>query len=175
MRTLTTILGLLLLSACSPAVSIDTSDSFTPVTAGQPILVMPVSSIMCPQDVSETFFDHLISHLNRIGSPYGYSFVILKQDPASLPPAALATRTYATGEIYGCLEETGCCSGEIVMTVRLDLFQPDHDEPTLRMRYPAERFFDLEAATPPQARTSLAADTAEQVANDLITALRTAN
>jgi len=175
MRTLTTLLCLLLLTACSPAVSIDTSDTFAPVTPEQPILVMPVASIMCPEDVSEAFFDRLITHLNRLGSPSGYSFLILKQDPESLPPETLAMRTYATGEIYGCLEETGCCSGEVLMTMRLELFQPGQSEPTLRMRYPAEKFFDLEAATPKQARTDLASQTAEQVAEDLIEALKKTN
>ncbi|PLY02121.1 MAG: hypothetical protein C0624_09330 [Desulfuromonas sp.] len=165
----------LLLSACGSAVSIDTSDSFAPVPTAQPILVMPVTPIMCPEEVSEAFFDRLITRLNSLGEPHGYTFVILKQAPTSLPPESLATRTYATGELFGCLEETGCCSGEITMTMRLDLFQPGNSEPTLRMRYPVERFFDLETATPRQAHTSLAADTAEKAATDLIEALHKTN
>lgn len=175
MRALMTVLCFLLLNACSPSVTIDKASTFTPSDLDKPILVMPVVSIMCPADVSEAFFDRLITRLNRLGSAHGLSFVILKQDPASLPPETLNERTYVTGEIFGCLEDSGCCSGEVMMTMLLELFQPGQAEPSLRMRYPAERFYDLAAATPQQARTALAGETATQVAADLIEVLRAAN
>jgi len=163
---------LLLLTACSAAPSIEKASSFAPVPPEKPILVLPVVSIMCPEDVSSAFFDHLIDQLNQLGAARGYFFAILKQDPTTLPPEALAQRTYATGEIYGCLEEVGCCNGEVTMTMRLELHQPGQSEATLRLRYPAERFFDLEAATPQQTRTSLARATAEQAAADLFKTLQ---
>jgi len=161
MRTvLTFALALLMLGACSPSATIEKSTSLNPNTVREPVLVMPVVSIMCPQDVSEAFFDRLIQQLNTLGAQEGLRFVILKQDPASLPPEKLAARTYVTGEIFGCLEDSGCCSGEVMMSMRLELFQPGQEEAVLRMRYPAESFFDLEATTLQQARTSLAAETA---------------
>ena len=163
-------LALLFVGACAPKASIEKSAAFAPTPSQQPVLVMPVASIMCPQDVSETFFDRLIQQLN--GSAAGYRFVILKQDPASLPPEKLAERSYLTGEIFGCLEDTGCCSGEIIMTIRLELFQPGQEEAVLRLRYPAEPFFDPQAMNPVQARISLAAEMAERAAADLLSALR---
>ncbi len=170
--TLTLVLGLLLLGGCSQKVSIEKSAAFAPAVLQEPVLVMPVTPIMCSPDVSEAFFDRLIQRLNALGGEAGYRFVILKRDPSLVPPEKLAGRTYVTGEIFGCLEDTGCCSGEVMMSMRLELFQPGHAEPVLRMRYPAERFFDLEAMSPARARTSLAAETAEQAAADLVSALR---
>jgi len=163
-------LGISLLSACSPSARIDKASTFVPVPAEDTILVLPVESIMCPADVSEAFFDRLVDELNRLGSAHGYSFAILKQDPASLPSRALDRKVYLSGEIYGCLEDFGCCSGEVTMTVRLELFQPGVDTPTLSQRYPVERFFDLEQTTPDAARTLLARQTADQAASDLIEA-----
>ena len=166
---------LLLPIACAPSPSIDRAQTFSQVSTEQPVLVLPVTSIMCPQDVGETFFDTLVDRLNTQGRVHNLKFVILKQDPETLPENALQNRTYATGEIFGCLEDVGCCSGEITFTIRLDLFQPGSQEPVLRMRYPVERFFDLEAASPEMARVKLARETAAQAASDLIRALSQTN
>jgi len=169
------VLGAWLLAACSPAAHIDKSQDFTAVPATETILVLPVESIMCPADASEAFFDHLVDQLNQRGAADGYTFAILKQDPASLPEQVLAHRVYASAEIYGCLEEVGCCTGEVTMTMRVDLFQPGISTPTLSLRYPSERFFDLERTPSAEARTLLARKTAERAAADLIDALRGGN
>lgn len=172
MRTAIAFILFLLLAACSPKASIDKSEIFIPAPTDQVLLVLPVTSIMCPQDVSETFFDHLIDRLNQLGAPYGYLFSILKQNRKDLPEGSLDDRYFATGEIYGCLEDVGASSGEVIMTMRIELYQPGLNEPTLLLRYPVEKFFDLEVMTPPMARQTLAYDTAEQAANDLIEALQ---
>lgn len=175
MRTTVTFILFLLLAGCGPKATIVKSPIFIPAPSDQVILVLPVTSIMCPQDVSETFFDHLIDRLNQLGAPYGYLFSILKQSREDLPEGALDDRYYATGEIYGCLEDIGATTAEVLMTMRIELYQPWLNEPTLRLRYPVERFYELEVATPPEARQSLAYDTAEQAANDLIEALQSSN
>ncbi|MBW6510882.1 MAG: hypothetical protein K0A93_02025 [Desulfuromonadaceae bacterium] len=135
------------------------------------LYVVPFSTIMVPLDVEESVFDQFVDMLNAQGSGSGYKFVILKQDLDTIDRAELAEYYYLTGEIYGYVEESGCCSTNMRLKSRVQLFQPGQVEPTLQLSYPRETFFEHDYSTIGNERRKLTADISATLAEGILRAL----
>lgn len=129
----------------------------------QTIYLVPFATVMVPQPVAEGVFDRFVEILYREGPQRGYQFVILKEDFAQVDPTWLRKVTYVTGEIFGYVEESGCCSTDIRSKSRVALYRPGSGEPKLRHEFPAKAFFDHDYSTLEAERRKLA----ERISNEL--------
>lgn len=137
----------------------------------QTIYLVPFTTVMVPMPVAEAVFDLFVETLNASGPAAGYEFVILKDDLDRVDPAWLRKATYVTGEIFGYVEESGCCSTDIRSKSRLALYRPGSSEPKLRHEYPAKAFFDHDYSTLAAERKKLAERISHDLSHRLIQAL----
>jgi hypothetical protein len=137
----------------------------------QTIYLVPFTTIMVPLPVAEAIFDRFVETLNQAGSAAGYEFVIFKDDLDRVDPAWLRKTTYVTGEIFGYVEESGCCSTDIRSKSRLALYRPGSSEPKLRHEYPAQTFFDHDYSTLGAERQKLAERISRNLSDQLLKAL----
>ncbi|TYO96673.1 hypothetical protein EDC39_11363 [Geothermobacter ehrlichii] len=164
-------LMLLLVAACSSRPEVHKKSTFTVVPSEETLYVVPFTTIMVPQAVSEGIFDRFVDALIEKGVDRKYNVVILKQGLKEIAPDWLASHYYITGDLFAYVEESGCCSTTIRSRSRIRLFQPGSTEPVLMMEYPREVFFDHDYSTIEQQRRLLARDIADTLAGYLIDAL----
>ncbi len=159
------------LLSCAPSPSVERRDGFAPGLDASAVFILPFTSIMVPEEVSDLVFDRFVDLLNE--SPQGArsEFIILKEGLSSLPAGALEGHAYVTGEVFGYLEESGCCSTEISFRARIRLHQPGRAEPTLLISYPAASFFDHDSSSPEAERVRLSQRAASELAARLLQAL----
>jgi len=161
----------LLLLACTVAPRVQQATTFAVPAEHRTIYVVPFVTVMVPLEVEEGIFDRFVDALNA-GDSSGHEFVILKEEAAVGDSAWLAQQAYLTGEIFGYVEDRGCCSTVIRLKSRLELHQPGAEAPTLRIDYPREAFFDHDRSTVEEERRRLSDDIASTLARRLLDALR---
>ena len=137
----------------------------------QIVYLVPFTTVMVPMPVAEAVFDQFVETLNESGPAAGYEFVILKGDLERVDPAWLRKATYVTGEIFGYVEESGCCSTDIRTKSRLALYRPGSSEPKLSHEYPAKAFFDHDYSNLAAERKKLAERISLDLSGRLIQAL----
>lgn len=137
----------------------------------QIVYLVPFTTVMVPMPVAEAVFDQFVETLNESGPAAGYVFVILKDDLERVDPAWLRKATYVTGEIFGYVEESGCCSTDIRTKSRLALYRPGSSEPKLSHEYPAKAFFDHDYSNLAAERKKLAERISQDLSGRLIQAL----
>jgi len=135
------------------------------------LYVVPFLTVMVPPEVEEEIFDLFVDSLNAGGESRKYNFVILKEELDSIDAEWLSQQDYLTGEIYGYVEESGCCSTAIRVKSRLQLLQAGQEVPTLTIEYPRETFFEHDYTTIEQERRKLAEDIATTLATRLLAAI----
>lgn len=161
----------LLWGCAAPTPAVRTEAGFTPRPEKAVLYVVPFTTVMVPPEVEEGVFDLFVDALNDAREDLGYEFVILKGGLAGVPAEWLASQHYLTGEVFGYIEESGCCSTAIRVKSRVQLHQPGTDAPTLRLDYPRELFFDHDYSTVEVERAKLAADLAATLSDQLLSAL----
>ena len=130
------------------------------------------TTVMVPTEVREGIFDRFVDDLNEEGSSMDYDFVILKQGLEGVDAAWLADKYYIAGDVFAYVEESGCCATTIRVQSRLQVYQPDSTEPVMVVNYPRETFFEHDYSTIAEERTKLAADIADNLAGQLLQALK---
>jgi hypothetical protein len=128
------------------------------------VYVAPFITLMVPPEVQERVFDQFVDTLNQRGAAQKLKFVILKQGIDKVDRSWLEARKYAVGEIYGYVEDSGCCSTDLRTRVRLTYYRAHQPEPVLKYEYPVRTFFDHD-------RSNLAAERqklADQIAGALV-------
>jgi len=135
------------------------------------LYVVPFLTVMVPPEVEEGIFDRFVDALNAGGEGREYDFVILKEEFEKIDPEWLAQQDYITGEIYGYVEDAGCCSTAIRVKSRLQWHQAGQEAPTLTIEYPRELFFEHDYTTLEQERRKLAEDIATTLATRLLAAI----
>ena len=136
------------------------------------IYVIPFAAVMVPNDFNARVFDQFVDLLNQGGEDIGLQFVILKEDLQGVDPAWLAVRQYVTGEIYGYVEDSGCCSTDLRTKVRLIYRRPKQELPAFRYEYPVRIFFEHDSSTIEAERTKVAEEIAAKLSSELLTVLR---
>lgn len=146
------------------------SRTFVPPAPGQTVYVVPFTTVMVPKTIQEGIFDRLVDNLNAGSSA---DFVILKQDVKGLDPVWRTQNPYLTGEIFGYVRESGCCSTELRIRTRLQLFSPGGGQPTAVFDYPREVLFDHDRSTLEVEEQRLILDVTQTLTEQLLATLRT--
>jgi hypothetical protein len=126
---------------------------------------------MTPTAIQEGIFDQFIDILNERGAANGYEFVILKQGVDGVDRGWLRQQHYVTGEIFGYIEDSGCCSTAIRIKSRVRLFQPENEVAVLKIDYPREIIFDHDLSNIEIERRKLAEDIAASLAASLLSSI----
>jgi hypothetical protein len=169
------LLWLVCLAACAAeSTTVEKKAGFVLRPDTQVIYIAPFRTVMVPAPVADSLFDTFVDELNRRGeqsSEDSYSFVILKKAPAGLDGDQLARHHYLTGELYGFLEDSGCCSTTIQIQARVQLFQPGREDSTLTIHDSDELYFDHDQAALPEKRQEISQRVAHRLAANLWQAL----
>jgi hypothetical protein len=136
------------------------------------IYVIPFAAVMVPNDFNARVFDQFVDLLNQGGEDLGLQFVILKEDLQGVDPDWLAVRQYVTGEIYGYVEDSGCCSTDLRTKARLTYRRPKQELPAFRYEYPVRIFFEHDRSTIDVERAKVAEEIAANLSSELLTVLR---
>jgi hypothetical protein len=136
------------------------------------VYVAPFITLMVPPEVRERIFDQFIDTLNQRGAERKLKFVILKQGLDKVNRNWLDARKYALGEIYGYVEDSGCCSTDLRTRVRMTFYRAHQSEPAMKFEYPIRTFFDHDRSTLAVERQKLADQIAAVLADELFKALQ---
>jgi len=131
------------------------------------VYVVPFITLMVPEAVRERIFDQFVDKLNASGANRKLRFVILKEPLEKIDREWLDARKYVFGEIFGYVEDSGCCSTDLRAKARLTYYRAHHSEPTLRYEFPVRTFFEHNQTTIEIERNRIA----DQIANALVAEL----
>ncbi|MDX9709167.1 MAG: hypothetical protein RBT64_06400 [Trichloromonas sp.] len=134
------------------------------------VYLVPFTTVMVPDAVVETIFDRFVEAMNADGLAERYNFVILKGGLDSVDSDWRRDHDYVTGEVFGYVEESGCCSTDIRAKSRVFFHRAGSDAPVLRHEYPVKTFFDHDYSTIDKERRKLA----ERIADELAAKVRVA-
>ena len=148
-------------------VSLGTS---APVPAAESRYVLPFQSVMIPPEIADGVFDLFVDTLNREGQDRGIEFVILKTPVAEIDPEWLAAQTYITGELFGLVADSGCCSTSLSLKGRSEV-HPAGGKQTVQVAYTYETFFEHDATTAEAERQRMIDTIAAALAERVQTAL----
>jgi hypothetical protein len=164
--------SLLLLAGCS---AIPTTRSYAvldPNLERESIYIVPFDATLVPPDFGAPIFDQFVDILNasRKQTKVG-RFVILKEELKEVEPAWLIKQVYISGDIWGYVETSGCCSTEMRVKSRIYLYEPGKNSPTFEVFVPVDHYFDHDRGDITAAKSrlgmKLALDLAEAVIKKL--------
>ena len=169
-RFKTLFLGVLLLVAgCAAAPAIKEYTVIDPRVAREAVYIVPFDATLVPPDFGEPIFDQFVDILNarRKQTKVG-RFVILKEELKEVEPAWLIKQIYISGDIWGYLESSGCCSTEMKVKSRIYLYEPGKNSPTFEVFVPAENYFEHDRGDIVVAKSRLGKKLAEDLAEAVI-------
>ncbi len=173
LRLLFALLCLTLLCSCaSPKQKIWKEPEFTAPEAADALYIVPFASVLAPIDASEQIFDRFVDNLIRQQQSLDTQVVILKKELKELDSWWLKQQSYVTGEIFGYVEERGCCSTSIRLKARIELYVPQDETPSLRIEFPRETFFDHDYGEFHQERDLLLENLADDMSAQLLQTLQ---
>jgi hypothetical protein len=135
------------------------------------VFVLPFTTVMVPNEVSENLFDRFVDKLNQEQPETGLEFVILKQSPQDIGDTWLSEHDYVAGEIFAYVEDKGSSTVSLRARSRLSYYATGLTEPTLKLNYPVEIFFEKDYQSIEAARLQLAEKVAEQLSRKLLETL----
>ncbi|HEY6838309.1 MAG TPA: hypothetical protein VI389_06180 [Geobacteraceae bacterium] len=166
------LLALVLLAGCASPGKTTIDSAFNPTPEQGVVYVAPFVTTLVPAPFGDTFFNTFVDDLNANRDDTGVRwFYILKEDPRAVDPAWLAKQVYTTGEVWGYVEDVGCCSAELRVKARLRLFEAGKTQPVAEFYLPLEAFFDLDRTTVEAERDKLALRLADEMAAKLLDTL----
>lgn len=133
------------------------------------IYLVPFDATLVPPDFGEPVFNQFVDMLNdrRKGTRVG-RFVILKEELKEVEPAWLIKQNYVSGDIWGYVESSGCCSTEMKVKSRIYLYEPGKNTPTFEVFVPVESFFEHDRLTMVAARNGMGKKLARELADAII-------
>lgn len=168
------LLALLLMAGCaaSPSVLIEPSFKVNPSQEVMPVL--PFTSLMVPEDFSESVFNNFIDILNDNHSSTSIKwFTIIKEDMKDaarlIPPGNL----YMTGELWSYIENSGCCSTELRVKARVRFYRSGSPAMLAEIEVPLESFFEHDSSTLTIERDKLSLRLAREMAQQVLKLLHT--
>lgn len=166
---LLSVLALLLFSGCSASPRTRSHGTLDPLQEREVLYVVPFDATLVPPDFGEPVFDEFVDILNarRKQTKVG-RFVILKEELKNVEPAWLTRQFYLSGDIWGYLESSGCCSTDMKVKSRIYLYEPGKTEPTLEVFIPVEHFFNHDRSSVAAAKASLGKKLAKDLADAII-------
>lgn len=161
-----------LLSACTAVPKTKEYSAIDPLLARETVYIVPFDATLVPPDFADPIFNEFVDILiaSRKRTKVD-GFVILKDELKEVEPAWLIKQVYISGDIWGYVETSGCCSTEMKVKSRIALFEPGKNSPTFEVFVPVENYFehDRSDVTVEKARLGkkLAQDLAEAVIKKL--------
>lgn len=162
----------ILLTGCSTTPTTKNYTVLDPNLERESVYIVPFDATLVPPDFGAPIFDQFVDILNarRKQTKVG-RFVILKEDLKEVEPAWLIKQAYISGDIWGYVETSGCCSTEMRVKSRIFLYEPGNNAPTFEVFVPVEHYFDHDRSNITVAKTrlgkKLALDLAEAVIKKL--------
>ena len=157
-----------LLSACSSVPKTKEYSVLDPLQGRESVYVIPFDATLVPPDFSEPIFNDFVDILNsRRKETKVDVFVILKDELKEVEPSWLIKQVYITGDVWGYVETTGCCSTDMKVKARIHLFESGKNSPTFEIFVPVGHYFEHD-------RSDIAAEKArlgKKLANDLAEAV----
>jgi len=135
------------------------------------LYIVPFLNVMVPAEVSSALFDSFIDEMIAVANPHGTAIRILKQDIESIDREWLGRQAFVTGEVFGYVEESGCCSTQINAKVRAYFYRPGSVEPDGEIVVPGDVFFDHDLSSLEKERALLASRMARKLAAGIFTSL----
>lgn len=154
---------ILFLFVC-PNVSSQPADVETEESTPDTLYIVPFLNVMVPGTFSSQLFDTFVDRVLLLADPFDIRIRILKQGIDGVDADWLAQQHYATGELFGYFEESGCCSTEIEAKVRAYYHVPGAVEPVGNVIVPDDTFFDHDLTTLERERTVLATSMGQELA-----------
>lgn len=152
-------------------VKIEQGQQFTPLHQPQQVFVLPFTTVMVPNEVSENLFDRFVDNLNQQQAATGLEFVILKRTPQEIGEKWLSEHDYVAGEIFAYVEDKGSSTVSMRARSRLSYFSVGQTDPALKLNYPVEIFYEKDYQTIEAARLQLAEKVADHLAKKLLETL----
>lgn len=163
------LLATLLLAACSAAPKTKDYFPLDPQLERGAVYIVPFDATLVPADFGAPIFNQFVDILNarrqqtRVGR-----FVILKEDLKEVEPAWLIKQVYISGDIWGYLENSGCCSTEMRVKSRISLYEPGRNAPTFEVFVPVDSYFEHDRQDIAVAKARLGKKLAEALAEAVI-------
>lgn len=171
-RTVLFILLLFCVTACSAPQKTRTYGIIDPALPRDTVYIIPFDATLVPADFGEPIFNEFVDYLNthrkqtRVGR-----FAILKEELKEIEPAWLIKQTYISGDIWGYLENSGCCSTDLKVKSRIYLYEQGKALPTIEVFIPVEDFFEHDRTTVAAAKTRLGKKLARELATAVLNKL----
>ncbi len=143
------------------------ADEATEKSTPETLYVIPFLNVMVPPEVSSHLFDSFIDEMMKSGIEVGIKVRILKQNIDAIDKSWLARQHFVNGEVFGYLEDSGCCSTELEAKARIYRYEPGVIEPAAEIVVPAEVFFDHDVSTLDKERARLGNRMAAKLAGKL--------
>lgn len=167
---------LLLLAGCAPATRVSMAPDFKPPPEQEIIYVLPFVNTLVPDTFAETVFNDFVDTLNDSRALTGGKwFLIIKDNPKDVDSAWLAKHLYISGELWGYIENAGCCATELRVKARIFFHKPGLNEPVLDISVPMESFFEHDLSTLEVERKKLAKRLTRELDDQFIKALAKSN
>lgn len=163
------LITLLLAGGCAPTPKIRSYGELDPKLEREALYIVPFDATLVPPDFGEPVFDQFVDYLNahrkktRVGR-----FVILKEELKDVEPVWLIKQNYVSGDIWGYVESSGCCSTSLTVKSRVYLYEPGKGQPTLEVFVPAEIFFEHDRTSMKTARAGMGTRLARELADAII-------
>lgn len=133
------------------------------------LYIVPFDATLVPGDFGGMVFNSFIDLLNaKRKQTHVGRFVILKEELKEVEPAWLIKQIYISGDIWGYLEKSGCCSTEMKIKSRIYLYEPGKNSPTFETFVPSEYYFEHDRGDISVARARLAKQLAIELADSVI-------
>jgi len=171
-RILLLLLGVMLLAGCAASPVTKNYTVLDPNVERESLYIVPFDATLVPPDFGDPIFDQFVDILNsrRKQTKVG-RFVILKEELKEVEPVWLIKQIYISGDIWGYLETSGCCSTDMKVKSRIYLYEPGKNSPTFEVFIPVEHYFEHDrediAVAKKRLGKKLATDLAEAVLKKL--------
>lgn len=171
-RSIFSIVMFLILFGCTPVLVTKDYSQLDPKVERDFLYIVPFDATLVPPDFGDPIFNQFVDILNarRKQTKVG-RFVILKEELKEVEPSWLMKQIYISGDIWGYVEQSGCCSTEMKAKSKIYLYEPGRNAPTFEVFVPVEDYYehDRSDTTVARARLSkkLATDLAEAVIRKL--------
>jgi hypothetical protein len=133
------------------------------------LYVTPFDATLVPPDFGDPIFNQFVDILNsRRKQTKVDRFVILKEELKEVEPAWLIKQIYISGDIWGYIETSGCCSTSMKVKSKIYLYEPGKNSPTFEVFVPAEYFFDHDRSDITAAKARLGSKLAQDLADAVL-------
>lgn len=159
----------LLLTGCGGSLKVRNYGNFDPRQERDTIYVIPFDATLVPSDFGDPVFNEFVDRLNALRKNTRVAkFLILKEDLKEVEPAWLIKQTYISGDIWGYLENSGCCSTEMKVKSRIYLYEPGKNDPSMEAYLPEEDFIEHDRVSIQAAKTRMGKALARSLADAVI-------